>query len=208
MDSFSTYTERVLQSPPTVFGYKLLPLTLGHTMLLKAAHSHFMFGDFNSLDELKISELIIELTLAILICSSTYDEFLNEMHTGEIQSVLKEMVEHSTRLSEIADGFNVYDEKNKFIHYLKNGIIAPDYKIKGGSNSDIKQNPIEPEQAMVATLMSADCGFSRNECYNLPLSETLSAYILYAYKNDAIEITSKELHELMERKKKDKNAKG
>lgn len=195
MDSYTTYTERVLQPAPEVLGLKLLPFTLGHSMLLKCAKSQFILGDIESLKALPVKSMIVELVFAVLVCSTTYEDFKKEIHEGTLQTELQQYVNDLTAGVEKAKSFCLLLEVSKFINYIKSGTTAPLYRVLNDNKNNVKTNPVEPEEAVISTLMT-ECGYSRNECLTLPLTETLSAYILYAYKQGTIELISKEVFEL------------
>lgn len=219
-DSYSTYTDRVLQPTPVIMGLKLLPFTLGHSMILKRAKSEFMVGSIESLQALNNNAMILELVFAIMVCSTTYDELQTEIHNGNFNNEVKKYFKFIRKQLNLPKykwqmwlrriikklfpflkdkkPFFLVAEVKTFLDYIKAGTSAPSYEVNK-TESDIQTNPIEPEEAIISTLMT-DCGFSRSECLNLPLSETLSAYLLYAYKQGTIDLLSKEVVELMKPK--------
>lgn len=190
-ESYKSFTERVIQPAPVILGLRLLPFTLGMSMLLKAANSKFLTGISN----ITLKELIIELVFAILVCSTTYDEFNAEINNGDFERYVNKYITELTQEIKASNEFNIFFRVNQFCNYLKAGTTAPLYEVKESGSSDISINPIEAEEQILSTLMT-DCGYTRNEVLNLPLTETLSAFLLYAYKQGTIEIVSKELFDL------------
>jgi hypothetical protein len=197
MEAYKSYTDRIIQPTPIILGLKLNEFTLGHAMLLKSAKSKFLCG---GIKDLTIQELVVELVFALLVCSTTYDDFKEEIQSGEITENIKEYVQTLTKEIKDSESFCLFKKVSQFIQYLKGGTTAPQYQIKERDESTITDNPIEPEEAIISTLMT-DCGYTRNECLELPLTETLSAYLLYAYKQGTISLLSKEFLELKERMK-------
>lgn len=197
MDSFKSYTERVIIPQPTVLGLRLHPFTLGHSMLLKSANSVFIVG---GIEQLTIKDLIGELVFALLVCSTDYDTFLKEANSKDFADYVAGYVEALNEEIEAADVFNLYDKLTMFRQYIKDGTSTPYYYQSADSSSDISTNPVEIEQSIISTLM-ADCNYTRSECLNLPLTETLSAFLLYAHKQGTINLKSKQEHELEQRLK-------
>lgn len=193
--SYKSYTERVATITPSVIGYRLNPFSLGHSLLLKACGSKFVTGEYNGLCDinnivttlLTDTNLVTEFVLAVLICSTTYDEFKEECSSGKIHETIK-------ATKDTINGLYLLNEIHTFTHYIKQGTNAPLYEVKENKD-EVKTNPVEPEEAILSTLMT-ECGYTRNECLNLAMTETLSAYLLYAHKVGGIELISKEVAEL------------
>jgi hypothetical protein len=191
MEAYIPYIERVLQPTPVVMGLRMRPLTLGHMMLLKSLGSRFATGDIR---QCTFVDLIQELALAVMICSDSYDSVQEEIHAGTFQQTArKHFDQYLKQLEKAVDNhFNLMAEIRLFSAYLKKGTTGPAYNVKlSEGDANVSVNPVEVEETMMSTVMS-DCGYTRNECLNLPLTEILSAYLLHAHKNDAIELTSKE----------------
>ena len=203
MESYHSFTDCMLRITPSVLGYKLKPFTLGHSIILKGVKSKFLTGEYKGLADINhVIALIVtddsvinELALAVLICSTSHDEFMDEVNTDKFKDELKELAV-SVRDNKI----DLAKEVHLFAHYLKRGTIAPQYQVKNKNEGDIENNVLEFEQAVISTLMT-ECGYTRNECLNLPLSETLSAYLLYAHKMGSIEILGKDVYELINKGK-------
>jgi hypothetical protein len=200
MATFKPYSQRITTLVPSCLGYRLLPFSLGQSLALKSSKSKFTSGEYNSLCDINyIAEalvndhsLIPEFVFAVLVCSTTYDEFMSECGNGNIASSVEEVIKH------IKDNkINLLFEIHTFAHYLKSGTDAPLYKVKEDDKDSVTTNPVEAEEAILSTLMS-ECGYTRDECLNLPLTETMSAYLLYAHKMGSIELESKEVFELKE----------
>jgi len=230
MEAYKPFTERVMQATPEILSLRMRPLTLGHIMILKAAGSKFLVGDIKECDALG---LIQELIFAALVCSTTYDDFKDEIHNGKLVDNVKEFSEKlmvdlgETKFKKFLRNwfrkyapsyvyllkpkypsyFNILDHIREFVDYVNNGTTAPLYVVKEsskeGSKDGNRNNPVEPEEAIISTLMS-ECGYNRNECLNLPLTEVLSAYLLHAHKQEAIVLISKDTSDLMEQMKGNK----
>jgi hypothetical protein len=204
MKTYKSYIERVATLTPSVIGYRLLPFNLGHSIALKSSKSKFISGEYNGFYDINSiyksiitdKSLIPEFVFAVLVCSITYDEFREEVNNGSFGKALEEVIK---RLK--TDKFYIVNEIHAFALYIQQGTDAPLYDIKASDNdTEVVDSPIEPEENMLSTLMS-DCGYTRNECLNLPLTETLSAYLLYAHKMGSIVIRSKALNNLMNKGK-------
>lgn len=211
MGTFKTYSERVLTPSPVVLGLRLRPFTLGHSILLKRHQSKFIVGDLKECGS--DGEIIYELVFAALVCSTTYDDFLKEVSEGTFeknagnyikwfckQAGLKKktVLSRVVSLFKKSKPFNLIGEVGIFCNYLKNGTTPPLSYPKKSDN--VNNSPIEIEEAMISTLMQ-EYGYSRDECLNLPLTETLSAYLLHAHKQGVIDLIGKEEWELRQQMK-------
>lgn len=202
MDTYKTYTERILTPTPTILGLRLYPFTLGHSLLLKGVNSKFINGEYNKfLDVNTVAKhivadfnLIPEFVLALLICSTTYDEFKDEVNNGELGNVINILVA-DIKTAKV----NFIEKIHAFAHYLKQGTDLPLYYNCEDKNT-VKTTPIELEEAVLSTLMT-NCGYTRNECLNLPMTETLSAYLLYAHSMGSIELIGKDVFDLTQKLK-------
>jgi len=197
MDTYKSYAERVIQPTPTILGLKLLNFTLGHSMLLKTAKSRFMLGGLKELDDRGI---IGELIFGLLVCSTTYDSFIEEMNDGSFKEYLNKYVADLIEEIKSSSMFNLYSKINMFANYIKDGTSTPYYYTAEDAKNDVSICPVEIEQSIISTLMS-ECNYTRDECLNVPLTETLSAYLLYAHKQGTVNLQSKEEYELQLRLK-------
>jgi hypothetical protein len=196
--TFKSFTDRVATITPTVLCYRLLPFSLGHSLNLKAVKSKFITGEYNSFCDINhIAEklitdkdLIAEFVVALLVCSNTYDDFKEEIGNGLIVNTIKELVKDIEN-----NKYNLLFSIHTFANYLKDGTNAPLYELTGDSQNNITSTPVDTEEAIVSTLME-NTNYTRNECWNLPLTETLSAYLLYAHKVGSVELISKEICDL------------
>lgn len=196
MDAYKSYTDRILTPLPTILGLKLVPYTLGHSILLKSASSKFAVGGFKDCSD---KELISELVFALLVCSTSYDDFKQEVYQDKFTRNMRRYVAQLLSEVKASKEFNLLAKINSFASYLRNGTSTPLYYVTE-NGSDISSSAIEFEEAIISTLM-AECNFTRDECLNLPLTETLSAYLLFAHKQGTVELISKEVYQIKERMK-------
>jgi len=201
--TYSTYTERVLIATPAILGYQLKYFSLGHCLILKGSNSRFINGVYNFITKDDIARrlgldlgIIPEFVFAIIACSTSYDEFKDDITNGEFTKVLNDMVE----TIKTYDIQTIIDSIYAFVLYLNKGTEAPSFIPKNDESVEVSSSPVSNEENIMSTLMT-DCGYTRNECLNLPLTETLSAYLLYAHKMDKIMLVSKEVYELTKKMK-------
>jgi len=199
MNTYKDYTKQVLQLTTPVMGLRLYPFSLGHAMILKKEDSMFMRDKID--ETLTDRDLIAELVFAVLVCSTTYDEFMEETRSGELQKNLVEYVNKTVEEIEATELFSLQIEIQLFVQYIKNGTTPPYYyEVCNNSGADISVNPIAVEHSIKSILMT-ECNYTREECLNLPYNETLADFILYAHKQGTLNIISKEECELMEKLK-------
>jgi hypothetical protein len=174
-------------------------------MLLKSAKSKFINGEYDSflntdaiIDTMfnDSHNLIGEFVFAVIVCSTTYDDFKDDVTSGEFVKVLNELKETVNKQTS-----TLINSIHEFAHYLHQGTQAP--LVQPKPNADNLDNIASPEEAMMATLMG-ELGYTRDECLNLPLTETLSAYLLYAHKMDAVELIGTDALDAIERLKSGK----
>ena len=207
MSAYKQYSSIVTNINPTILGYRLLPFSLGMVVILKEAQSKFITGEYNSFLDINHvfnafkcdSTLIAEFIFAVLVCSNSYDEIKEEFGNGDF---IKEYRQLMGRLATYND--NILYEIHAFAHYIKNGTETVEYNVKEQDGIEAS-NPFEFESAVISSLME-NTNYTRSECYNLPITETLTAYLMYAHKNGVIEIVSKELVELMKEMKEQRTA--
>lgn len=195
MDTYKSYAERIIQPAPTIMGLRLLPFSLGHSMILKTAKSIFMLGGLEGLSD---RQVIGELVFGLLVCSTSYDDLIAEMNNGAFKTYLAEYVTKLTKEIKDTDLFNLHAKINMFVNYIRDGTSTPYYYPASDSTSDVSICPIEIEQSIQSTLMS-ECKYTRNECLNLPLTETLSAFLLFAHKQGTVVLKSRDEYELEQR---------
>jgi hypothetical protein len=195
MEEFTTYTDRVLHSTPTIMGLKLLTLTLGHVMLLKSMRSRFISGGIAGL---AIQDLITEFVLALFVCSTTYDDFLKEVETDKLSVNLNKYVKSLVSEVKTSNDFCLFLKVRQFVNYIQAGTSGPLYEVKNNNGgNDITDNPLESEEIIKNTLMT-ECGYTRNECLNLPLTEVLSDYLVWQYKQENIDLISKDVYDIIQ----------
>jgi hypothetical protein len=202
-EAYKSYSSRITTIPPILFGYRLLNFSLGHSIILKASNSKFVNGEYNKLCDINhivlrlVSDesLLGEFAFALLVCSTTYDDFKEEVANCKFQEALNQM----TNDIKGKGGKNLAFDILSFANYIKQGTDAPLYEVKENENES-KSIPIEPEEAIVSTLMT-ECNWTRNDCYNLPMTETLSAYLVYAHRMGSIELIDKDVYELQRKLK-------
>lgn len=178
-------------------GLKLLPLSLGHVMILKSVGSMFFCEDVKPTCD---KDLIVELITSVLICSVTFDEFWKEYYDGQFQIHAKEYIEQYSKLVSNSGklDFCLTIEVQKFLTYIKNGTSGPKYTVVNSNPDDISSNPIEAEEMIKDTLLT-ETNLTRDEIHNLPLTEIISSFITFCYKKELVKIDSKEMCELRER---------
>jgi hypothetical protein len=213
MKAYKPFTSLVSTITPTVLGYRLLPFSLGMSINLKEGKSKFITGEYNGLCDInKVflalkhdKTLIAEFIFAVLTCSNTYDEVKEEYANGEMvkeyQKLMKRLLKKprkgNTKNQNKLWKPNLLYEIHRFCHYIKDGTDTLAYAIKNKKETEIQSNPFEFEESVISTLLETT-NYTRDECYNLPMTETQNAYLIRQHKNDVIVIIDKKTSELME----------
>lgn len=220
--TYKTYCQRIIPKVPTILGMKLLPLSLGHLLILQSENSIFLNEDFSQVKS--DYDLIVELVLALMVCSATYDEIQIEKHNGTFQANAKEYI---TKLCGDLDielnksfkadfkrilrkhklikskYFNLNYQIRMFLDYLRDGQYYRKFEMADSNENDVCNNPIEGEESIKDILMS-ETTYTRKEILELPFNEIISAYQNYSYRQGVITIQSKAEFELKQKLKGDK----
>lgn len=204
-ETYKSFTDVILNQTPTILGLKLQPYSLGHQIHLKNAKSCFVGDNFF---KLKDSQILCELILALLICSTDYDSFRVEYEQGKlpqmiadyIPSVNKAIRNNKELITKEKLAEAIANEVDIFVQYINKGTTTQNFVAPKKDDDNFKPNPIDFEQTMLDTLI-VECKYSRSEALNLPMTETLSAFLLLGYKREYINIQSKEVW-LLKRKMK------
>lgn len=210
---FTTYTERLLVPTPALLGYHLKPFSLGHSMALREIDSKFISGEYNQLDEKKNIiyllalehlcvqndktkqaryQLIIEFVSAMIICTTTYDDYKNDVELGKIPELIKEFMDLTLAL----DVQDLVDTIHRFCLYIQKGTAAPKFNPIATDDS-FKGAVVMPEQSIKEDLMSK-CGYTRSEALDLPFTETYSSYLYHRHSRCDIELTSQTEYEIIQ----------
>src|SRR5580692_13111769 len=158
-ESYKSFADVILSPTPTILGLKLHPYSLGHQIHLKNAKSCFVGDNFF---KLKDSKILVELIVALLICSTDYDTFRGEFERGELPQMISEYVpvvnkalrdngKNKTK-EQVAEA--IANEVEIFIRYINQGTTTQAFDKIKQHDSEFKPNPIDFEQSMKDSLMT------------------------------------------------------
>lgn len=196
------YADMLSVDAPLLLGVQLMPLTLGHVLHLQENDSLFVspikFQVLESTDPKenfkRLQGLMVELLLAIAICSRTYDEF-NELKTigiddgngkrlkfgeyfGEWRKAVDALIESKqVNLLETAEILNRYIERAYF---------CPDYQ-------DLRENPNQSGSSdnwthTVTLTLCSEMNTTEEKVRNQPLLVSLFHFYKIAERNGLIHL--------------------
>lgn len=186
----AAYEVAAFPEPYTILGVKLKPFSLGHFQILRRLKSPFVD------DETKTASSG-DLILGVIICSRTYADAealildLEQLETLA-QAMASETGEASIDASDSRDSDEwVIKKIQLFNEYITKGSAMPGYfenPIDGGVPMNMRQHW---SQNVYLSLIS-DCGYTREEAMNAPLSKAFFDHLAFLEKQGAIQIMSQQ----------------
>lgn len=184
MMQLAHYTRAMLPEPFTVLGCRLKPFCLGHYFLMNRFDCAFASDGINNTCG------IVDLLLAVTICSRTSDEFIAFVSDDKaFNAYMKKWSKHIQR-SIVQNKLNFMESVLLFQKYMRDGVRLPAIDNEN-NDSNTKVSGAHWSQSVLSVLMS-EYGCSEKEALNMPLSKALSDYCKFLEKNGSITFTSDE----------------
>lgn len=179
MDAAEGYITAAIPEPFTILGLRLRPFCLGHYFLMRR------FGvDFIADDSCNAS--IDDLVFGCLICSNTYEGFLELLNSGELP---KEVEKWGAK---IGLDFDLGDKVQLFNKYLEGAFRQPVVIYEGKTST----SGAHWSQIIKCALISP-CGYSMSEALNLPLAQAFADFYKNAESNGVLTIADQETAALL-----------
>ena len=154
---FKEYYDSFLLDPPVIMGLQMLPLTLGHTVLLESIDCPFYTA---TKKEVTNQDLII----SAIICSKPWQE-VKKMITSKDESLINDALEWGKN----AD-CNWAEASRMFTQYLIDYIQGPEYWKTSGENKKLSW------QHVVAWCLQHYGGYTKEQAWNEPVCDALWNY--------------------------------
>jgi len=201
------YVKASVPEPYTILGLRLRPFALGHFLLMRR------FGCAYAEDRERAmsnpSDLIKDFIMALVICSLTYEDFLEAISSdklvvsskrfkwfgAEVQRVVsfRKWLAHwgkvVSKASQSKD-FVVLDKLALFRAYLNDGMEVPLFW-EGDANEDAPTSGAHWTQSVLLVL-TGELGYTQSEALNAPLSKALADYFRFAERNGLVTLMTDE----------------
>lgn len=153
----AAYIRAALPQQYRILGIPLKPFCLGHYFHMAALELAFASDN-------PIEPTIDDLSMAVAICSKTYEEFQDWYYAVEKQDARNEQL---YKWGEECGPFDLLEKISLFNKYLKESLIIPKY---WESNGEKSTSGAHWSQSVLLTLTS-DLGYTQNEAINTPLGK-------------------------------------
>lgn len=200
MASFSDYAESFVPKRYVILGVELKPLSLGHYLLMRKFGSNF------ATDEDGATVGYDDFMLSLVICSMSYNEFLDFIDNKEygrpvkkwyapwcvdnnyfINTLKKQGKKLAKRIKKEKISMNDLKAKmDMFVQYLKEGTETPKYW--DGENEG-KESGAHWSQSVFTTAIS-ELNYTRNEALNTPLRQLFNDFFKYAESQGSVQLMS------------------
>lgn len=175
---FETYAKNCIPTKWTILGLTLKSLSLGHYILMRRLGCRYA-SDENT--EVDIGDLI----LGVLICSMSYEEFLEFMDDKNFTKEIAKWGKHCKKKIKKDKNFNLFEKFVMFRKYLNEGIETPLYW--EGENAQGKSSGCHWALNLHNVLVG-ELGFTNTETLNMPLTLAFSHFFRYLESNGVIEL--------------------
>jgi hypothetical protein len=173
-----TYSAAAIPEPFQILGLRLRPFCLGHYWLMERFNLAFVAAE-------KKEVTLSDLTMAVLICSMTYEDFLEFIDEADWMTKIKAW-------GESCGGFDIYEKIALFEKYISNALQQPDVVFEG----ETKESGAHWSQALFSAL-TGNCGYTAVEARNMPLGQAFMDFFKVAEQSGVIRILSREESDLM-----------
>ena len=105
------FNSTIVPDTHEVLGIKLRPFSLGHYILLEKNNCALLLGG---------PATVIDFAIAVVVCSNTFEEFLEAQRNGEVQK-------HTKRLAKVCNEIDLEKESRFVANYIEEGLLGPSY---------------------------------------------------------------------------------
>jgi hypothetical protein len=176
----AAYFEAAIPNPYTIFGARLLPLSIGRYRLLKRFGCAFV-------DEKESTATFEDLILGIVICSMTVKGFLEFLQSGTVIPEMKRFGERIRKEVEHDPHFNLFSKFGLFQAYILESSKCPKY---WNELDDDRESSAHWSHNLEMSLR--EMGYTSKEIDEGPLSKALADYFKHAENQGAIRLMSED----------------
>jgi len=175
---FEEYVKSFLPNRYVILGVKLKPLSLGHYILMRRLEVAYA-------TDTQSSVAFSDFVLALLICSMTYEEFVDYLDRPDFIKNLQRESKNMTKVIKRDKTFNLFDKMSMFQNYLKEGTKTPLYW--EGDNQSNTTSGAHWSQTLFTTAVS-ELGYTRSQALNVPLIQLFNDFFKYGEAQGAVQL--------------------
>ena len=105
------FNDTIVPDTYEVLGVKLRPFSLGHYILLEKNNCALLLGG---------PATVLDFAIAVVVCSSTFEEFIESQRNGEVERYTK-------RLAKVCKQINLEKEAKFLADYIEEALTGPSY---------------------------------------------------------------------------------
>lgn len=176
----AAYPTAAIPEPYQILGLRLKPLSLGHYLLMERFNVAFV----SSIEATATQD---DLILGVLICSMTYEEFINFLDEPD----------HIAQIKSWGEKCGAYDLNEKvklFKEYIDAASKQPVVIYEQGASNE---SGAHWAQTIKLTL-TGQLGYTEHEAINLPLSQAFSDFWKHAENQGAVTFATPEVAAALE----------
>jgi hypothetical protein len=147
-----SFHDTIVPDTYEVLGIRLRPFSLGHYILLEKNACALLLGG---------PVTVIDFAAAVVICSSTFEEFLEAQASGAI-------TKHTKRLAKVCQEIDLEKETQFLREYLEEGVQGPSYWFK-----DKGKNLETPLAQVIRVQLHSKTNLTESEIMNRPFAMNL-----------------------------------
>jgi hypothetical protein len=168
------YFLAAIPEPFQILGLRLNPFCLGHYFLMRRFDCAFV-------NEESVNATIEDLVFGVLICSMTYEEFIEFLASENFLSEVKQWG------AQFRLDFSFTEKVKLFNEYLSKAFKQPSVVFEG----DETNSGAHWSQTVKCALI-AHCGYNESQAMNLPLSQAFHDFYKNAESNGVLRIVDDE----------------
>jgi hypothetical protein len=166
---FDKYVKAAIPDRYTIFGVVLRPLSLGHLLLMKRHGCGF------AEDKETNAITVIDLLIAVAICSRKYQEFIDWYNDDDARNSWLTKWYKSIRKESHKKGWALMNKFSLFNMYRKEGIEVPLFFDEEENKDAAKESGAHWTQNIITALVT-EGRFNDVEIYDIPISKAFAEY--------------------------------
>jgi len=147
-----SFHDTIVPDTYEVLGIRLRPFSLGHYILLEKNACALLLGG---------SATVLDFAVAVVVCSSTFEEFMEAQASGQVEK-------HAKKLAKVCREIDLEKESQFMRDYLEDGLQGPSYWFK-----DKGKNLETPLAQVIRVQLHSKTNLTEAEIMNRPFAMNL-----------------------------------
>jgi hypothetical protein len=165
----AAYANAAIPEPYRILGLRLKPLCLGHYLHMARFNVGFVSED-------SVSATIDDLVLGVLICSKTYQEFLDFLEQDDVEEQVKSWGAKCIQM-------DVPAKVKLFLDYITQGSVMPKYWDEGSGQSSGAH-----WTQSVKLILTSELGYTNGEALNIPLTQAFADFFKFCESKGTVRL--------------------